>query len=42
MEKNIKKKEKNETLNNDYYYRDQEMMRTEIESEAKEKDEEQE
>lgn len=41
MNKKKKKIEKNETLNNDYYYRDQEMMRTEIESEPKEKDEEQ-
>ena len=41
MDRKKQKKEKNETLNNDYYYRDQEMMRTEIESEAKEKDEEQ-
>lgn len=34
------KQNKNETLNNDYYYRDQEMMRPIIESEIKEKDEE--
>lgn len=42
MKEKKKTKDKNETLNNDYYYRDQEMMRTKIESEAKEKDEEQE
>lgn len=39
MEKNIKQQKKNETLNNDYYYRDQEMMRPIIESENEEKDE---
>ena len=39
MNKKKKKTEKNETLNNDYYYRDQEMMRPIIESEPKEKDE---
>lgn len=49
MKKNKKKNQKevinqnkNETLNNDYYYRDQEMMRPIIESEPKEKDEDKE
>ena len=37
--KEIKKQEKNETLNNDYFYRDQEMMRNNLESDCKEKDE---
>lgn len=41
MNKKQKKDEKNESLNNDYYYRDQEMMRPIIESVVKdEKDEE--
>ena len=42
----MKKKKKNppklETLGEDYYYRDQEMMRTKVESNVKEKDEEKE
>jgi hypothetical protein len=42
----MKKKKKNppklETLDEDYYYRDQEMMRTKVESDVKEKDEEKE
>ena len=39
MEKNNKAKQKNETLDNEYYYRDQEMMRTVIESVHEKKDE---
>lgn len=40
--KKIKNQNRNETLNNDYYYRDQEMMRPEIESEIENKDEDKE
>ncbi len=40
MDKKKKKPSKNETLDPDYYYRDQEMMRPEIESEIVQKDEE--
>jgi hypothetical protein len=42
MEKNKKNPPKLETLDEDYYYRDQEMMRTKVESDVKEKDEEKE
>ena len=38
-DKSQKKQNRNETLNNDYYYRDQEMMRNNIESDCKIKDE---
>ena len=40
--KKIKNPPKLETLDEDYYYRDQEMMRVNVESNVKEKDEEKE
>ena len=42
MERNKKNPPKNETLDEDYYYRHPEMMRTKLESEPKEKDEDKE